>query len=152
MDKIPGYDNTDQDDICTMEYHWAGYTGIRRHWSRTELEQQQTRNLRMVPSQYEHGTPLAPLKILGRPQKSRGHVKKKYCQGAQLEHTYKPYTGGQLTGYIPVRMRWRTRHGTQNTDNMQFFVWHGSQNLCQTMMNSKIFTECLHPLFSYTTS
>ena len=29
---------------------------------------------------------------------------------AQLEHTYKPYTGGQLTGYIPVDVRCRTRH------------------------------------------
>ena len=34
-------------------------------------------------------------------------------------------------------MRCRTRHG--HTDNMQFFVWHSSQNLCQTI------TSCASP-------
>ena len=40
-------------------------------------------------------------------------------------HSCKAYTGGQLTGYMPVNMRCRTRHGITDgrTDNMQLLVW-----------------------------
>ncbi len=58
----------------------------------------------------------APSKILG-----GGGSIKKWWQGDQLEHTCKPYTDGQLTGCIPVSMKWCTRHGRK--DNLQFLVW-----------------------------
>ena len=45
------------------------------------------------------------------PQKNLEGSPKNWRQGAQLGHTYRPYTGGQLTGYIPVNLRCRTRHG-----------------------------------------
>ncbi len=54
---------------------------------------------------------------------------KKCWQGDQLEHTCKPYTDGQLDGYIPVDMRWRTRHGSTESRN------HGSTD-GQTICNS----------------
>ncbi len=44
------------------------------------------------------------------PKIFEGGIPKNIWQGDQLEHTNKPYTGGQLTGYIPVNMRWRTTH------------------------------------------
>ncbi len=68
-------------------------------------------SLRIVLHHEQHGTPYRrKWKFLDpTPQKIRGHVPPpKKCQGAQLQHTYKPYTGGQLTGYIPVNMRCRT--------------------------------------------
>ena len=40
----------------------------------------------------------------------QGVSQKNRCQGAQLEHTHKPCTSGQLTGNIPVDRRRRTRH------------------------------------------
>ena len=51
----------------------------------------------------------APWKNLGHsPTKNLGGLTEK---GTQLEHTYKLYTSGQLTGYIPVSRRCQTRHG-----------------------------------------
>ena len=68
------------------------------------------------------------------PQNPEGARKKKIkCQEGQLEHTPGPgsYTGGQLTAYNPLSVRGWTKHA--QTDNLQLFFWHGSQNLCQTM-------------------
>ncbi len=74
----------------------------------------------------------APRKISGRPHKKNPRRCHKNCQGTQLGHTYKLYPGGQLTGFIDVNRRWRTRSGSTEaeTDNMQFFVWPDS--LCHT--------------------
>ncbi len=41
-----------------------------------------------------------------------GFNKKNYWQGKQSEHTWKPYTDGQLAGYRPVNMKWWTRSGS----------------------------------------
>ncbi len=73
----------------------------------------------------------APFKILG----GGGWIKKCW-RGDQLEHTCKPHTDGQLIGYMPVTMRWRTRHGSTEAETARqcaILSLAGSQNLCQTM-------------------
>ncbi len=53
------------------------------------------------------------------PQKiSGGGITKEKCLGAQLEHTSRQCTDGQLTVYSPVRVRWRTRH--RNTETQKY--------------------------------
>ncbi len=66
-------------------------------------------------------------------------------QQDQLEHTCKPYTDGQLTGYMPVSMMWRTTARNHGRTDRQCAILSlaGSQNLCQTMNRSDIYW-CLH--------
>ncbi len=35
---------------------------------------------------------------------------KKFWEGEKLDHMARPYMGGHLSGYRPVKMRWRTKH------------------------------------------
>ncbi len=44
-----------------------------------------------------------------------------WVEGSQTHGDSVHYTNSQLSGYIPVIVRWRTRH--THTDNMQFLVW-----------------------------
>ncbi len=69
--------------------------------------------------------------------------------------TKKLMSGGTTRAYYQIIYRW-TAHwlhpykqempdNTQTdtrTDNMQFFVWHGSQNLCQTIKKDQADRKC----------
>ncbi len=61
-----------------------------------------------------------------------GMLNKKNCQGPELDQNDRSYTKSQLSGHIPVTVRWRTRH-TLTHGQCAILSLAGSQNLCQAI-------------------
>ena len=64
-----------------------------------------------------------------------------FWQGLEVDHTTRSYTNSQLTGFILVKLRWRTRYGmhthtdTRTHGQCVILSLAGSQNLCQTILS-----------------
>ncbi len=105
----------------------------------TQMEQWETRSLRMVQHHEQHGAPLALSEILGCPPQKKNNSRRfiKMTSG-DTTRAY-PKTTYRWTAHCihPVSCEMLDKSGTHAlTDNIQFFVWHGSQNLCQTMTST----------------